>query len=67
MKRKFLHVEMNDHGLCLYVDEKKRKSKVITLDDIDCECCVAEPGEKVNFVLNLEQLVKDLLEEETKK
>ncbi len=67
--RKYLHIEKTKHGFYIYVDRKKkwnRKTKEVTLEQIDEECCIASSDVDTEVVIDVSRLVDALKKDEKK-
>ena len=56
MKRQYLHVQIIDGSLHIYADDKRwPKDKLITLDDMDSECNMADVDEEICFTIPINE------------
>lgn len=39
---KWLHIELNEGGLYVYADNNTLRHKEVSLNELDCECCIAD-------------------------
>lgn len=54
---KYLHVEHNKYGTYVYFNDKKRKSTLFTIEDIENDCCIADGEQKVDMCIDVEDIV----------
>lgn len=62
--RKYLHVEILDGGLFVYIDDKKR-GQTYTLEDLDEECNITyDLSKNLNITIPIKSLVGALEEKD---